>query len=98
MRTDARRAAGVRPGQAMIELSIGLVALVLVVSSLCGFAVYISRSLKMQNLLRSSTPCPVGNRVPVDHALQEVVGHKYLYINEKVVMPPTHVDRLPLEL
>ncbi len=81
----------------MIELAIGLVALMLVVSALCGFAAYISRSLKMQNRLRSSLSSPVGNRVPVDPVLQGVFGHKYLYVNEKVVMPPTHVDRMALE-
>ena len=41
-----------RRGQALVELAVGMFALALVVSALCGFAVYISKSLEIQNRLR----------------------------------------------
>jgi len=44
-----------RRGQAMIELALGMLALVMVVSALCGFAVYVARSLEVQNSARSGS-------------------------------------------
>lgn len=49
MRTDFR------PGQALMELAIGMLALTMVVSALCGFAVFIARSLRAQNSVRSGS-------------------------------------------
>ena len=42
-----------RSGQAMVELAIGMLTLVIVVSTLCGFAVFMARSLRAQNTTRS---------------------------------------------
>ena len=42
-----------RRGQALMELAVGMFAFALVVTALCGFAVYIAKSLKMQNSLRT---------------------------------------------
>ena len=46
MATRARR------GQALVEVAVGMFALALVVSALCGFAHYVTKSLKVQNKLR----------------------------------------------
>ncbi|MBR2837970.1 MAG: hypothetical protein IKE55_04245 [Kiritimatiellae bacterium] len=86
MRTDRR-------GQAMIELAIGMFALALVVSALCTFAVYIVRSLEVQNSLRSSSP-QMNKPVKVDDfAARHFVGRDSLKMDERVVMPPTEVVR-----
>ncbi len=36
-------------GQALVELAVGMFALTLLVSTLCGFAVFIAKSLSEQN-------------------------------------------------
>ncbi len=41
-----------RKGQALVEVAVGMLALALVVSVLCGFALYITKSLEIQNKLR----------------------------------------------
>lgn len=46
----------IRRGQAMVELSLGVFTLALLTGALCGFAVYISRSLRMQNAARGTMP------------------------------------------
>ena len=86
MRTDRR-------GQAMIELAMGLFALALVVSALCTFAVYIVRSLEVQNSLRSSAP-KMNRSVEVDaFAEMNFTGAGELKMDERVSMPPTDVAR-----
>lgn len=42
-----------RSGQAMMEMAIGMLALVMVVSILFGFCVFMARSLRAQNTARS---------------------------------------------
>jgi hypothetical protein len=42
-----------RRAQALIELAVGMFAFALVISALTGFAVWIAKSLKMQNSLRT---------------------------------------------
>lgn len=84
MRTDRR-------GQAMMELAVGMFALALVVSALCLFAVYIVKSLRVQNSLRSSSP---QNNVRVevgDFAERFFTGRPALKMDERAVMPPTEV-------
>ena len=77
----------------MIELAMGMFALALVVSALCTFAVYIVRSLEVQNSLRSSAP-KMNKPVKVDaFAEMNFVGVDALRMNEKVAMPPTEVVR-----
>ena len=44
-----------RSGQALMELAVGMLALVMVVSALCGFGVFIARSLRAQNSTRSGS-------------------------------------------
>ena len=41
-----------RRGQALVEVAVGMLALALVVSALCGFALYVTKSLEIQNKLR----------------------------------------------
>lgn len=78
-----------RRAQALIELVIGIFALTLVVSALCGFAVYIVQSLRMQNTLRTGASSQHGH-VEVDAlAAKYIFGSDRLNIHEKVVMPPT---------
>ena len=84
MRTDRR-------GQAMIELAMGMFALALVVSALCLFAVYIVRSLEVQNSLRSSSP-QMNKPVKVDDfAARHFTGKDTIKMDERAVMPPTEV-------
>lgn len=85
-------------GQAMMELAVGVFALALVVSALCGFAVYIARSLRVENTARSSHP--------LGHASVDVrdiagdIGAKYVFGSEtltkrnaRVEMPLTHIAK-----
>lgn len=44
-----------RSGQALMELAVGMLALVMVVSALCGFGVFIARSLRAQNSTRAGS-------------------------------------------
>ncbi len=83
MATDARR------GQALMELTVGLFALALVVSALCGFATYIAKSLKMQNALRVGASSQHDSIEVSAFASEYVFGAKTLTIREKVVMPQT---------
>ena len=46
-----------RRGQAFYEMALGMLALALVVSSLCLFTRYIIRSLEMQQRLRAEVGC-----------------------------------------
>lgn len=80
-------------GQALMELAVGMFALALVVSSLCAFALYIVKSLRVQNSLRSSAPQPSGEKVELGGILEQVTTHKYLVVDEKVVMPQTWVQK-----
>lgn len=83
MVTKARR------GQALMELTVGLFALALVVSALCGFAIYIAKSLKMQNSLRVGSSSQHATLEVSEFAAEYLFGSKSLNITEKVVMPPT---------
>lgn len=84
---------GTKRGQALMELAIGLFALALVVSSLCAFAEYIVKSLKMQNSLRVGSSSQ-SDRVELStFAAEKVFGVNALKIKEKVEMPPTVILR-----
>lgn len=75
-----------RKAQAMVELAVGMFALALVVSALAGFAVYIAKSLRAQNMARSSSP---GSDTRVDvgaFAGEWFFGKQKLEVQEKV--PP----------
>lgn len=77
-------------GQALMELAVGLFALALVVSALCGFAHYVAKSLRVQNELR------VGGRrsdsVEISSwAAQHVFGAETLKISEKLNWPSTTI-------
>ena len=79
-----------RKGQALMELAVGMFALALVVSALCGFAEYIAKSLRAQNELRSQP----GSRERLDSfevdstfAEKHLFGNSVLKIEEKVFMP-----------
>ena len=77
-------------GQALMELAVGLFALALVVSALCGFAHYIAKSLRVQNELR------VGGKrsdfVEISSwAAQHVFGAETLKISEKLNWPSTTI-------
>jgi hypothetical protein len=75
-----------RKAQAMVELAVGMFALALVVSALAGFAVYIAKSLRAQNMARSSSPSS-DTRVDVGAFAGEwVFGRQKLEVQEKV--PP----------
>ena len=80
-----------RRGQAMIELSLGMFALVLVTSALCLFAVYIVRSLKVQNSTRGAAPEIAEPVETGDFAERYFTGTKTLTINERAEMPTTEI-------
>ena len=77
-----------RRGQALMELATGMFALALVASMLCGFAVYIAKSLKQQNSVRVGTSSKTETVEVSDFAAEYVFGTGALTISEKVVMPP----------
>ncbi len=79
-----------RRGQALMELAVGMFALAFVVSALCGFALYIAKSLRAQNELRGrdGRSTEKSDSVEVgDFAARYVFGTETLRIREKIVMP-----------
>lgn len=87
---------GTKRGQALMELAVGMFALALVISALCGFAVYIGKSLKMQNSLRNGIGGTASKNDSVEvgkFASEFIFGTDKLAIHEKVVMPMTIITR-----
>ena len=83
-----------RRGQALMELAVGMFALALVVGALCAFAVFMAKSLKVQNSLRSSAPQPSGEEVDFNIVLFRGDGDKHvLKIEERVQMPSTAIAK-----
>lgn len=82
-----------RRGQALMELAVGLFAFALVASALCGFAVYIAKSLRMQNTLRVGSASQHDEVEVSDFAAKYVFGSDTLRIHEKVEMPQTVILR-----
>lgn len=74
-----------------MEMAAGMFALALVVGCLCTFAVFIVRSLAVQNSLRSSAPKPSGEKVEFDDFLYGVLGKHWLVVDEHVTMPLTYI-------
>lgn len=77
----------------MMELAVGMFAIALVVSALCAFAVFMAKSLRVQNSLRSSSPQPSGEKVPLGDFLYGIVGQHHLFVDEHVAMPQTSVSK-----
>lgn len=77
----------------MAELAVGMFALALVVSALCGFALYLTKSLKMQNSLRVGANSQHDRIEISDFAAQYVFGTPTVPIHEKVVMPQRTISR-----
>jgi hypothetical protein len=91
MKIMAIGAATSRRGQALMELAVGMFALALVVSALAGFAVYIAKSLRSQNSVRSSSKSS-DTTVEVDSfAAEWIFGKEKMDVREKVVMPETTI-------
>ena len=85
---DTERMKGyVRRGQALMELAFGLFALTLVVSALCFFAVYIAKSLKMQNSLRTGASSQTDQVECSSLTAKYVSGTETMTIKEKVELP-----------
>ena len=82
-----------RRGQALVELAVGMFTLAFVVSALVTFAVYIAKSLKMQNSLRTDSSSQHAEVELSDFAAKHVFGTSTLKIREKVVMPSTEILR-----
>jgi len=82
-----------RRGQALMELAVGMFTIALVVGSLCTFAVFIAKSLRVQNSLRSSAPQPSGEKVEFGEFLYRVVGRHWLVVDEKVYLPSTAIAK-----
>jgi len=79
-----------RRGQALMELAIGMFALALVVCALCGFAMYIAKSLKVQNHLRTGGPKSDSLEVE-DFAAEHIFGTRKIPIKEKLQFPETTI-------
>ena len=95
MGIDDRDPASVsRSGQAMIELAIGMFTLILVVSALAAFTVYIVGSLKAQNSVRSSS-VHADSLVEVDEFAAEWFfgGRRTMDVSERAVMPGREILR-----
>lgn len=82
---------GIKKGQALMELAVGLFALALIVSALSGFAVYISKSLKIQNAIRVGASSQEDEVRLSDFGAQYVFGRDTLKIRKKVHLPLTGV-------
>lgn len=80
-----------RRGQALMELVVGMFAFVLVVTALCGFAVYIAKSLKMQNSLRTGASTQTASVEFTTFGAKYVFGAERLTIKESVSMPGTAI-------
>lgn len=76
-----------------MELAVGMFALALVVGFLCVFAVFIAKSLVVQNSLRSSSPQPSGEKVEFGDFLRGIAGRHWLIVDEKVTLPPTTIAK-----
>jgi len=78
-----------RSGQALMEMAIGMLGLALVVSALCGFTLYIDRSLTLQNFLREdgSTNTKSDSVEVGEFAEKYITGESDMNIRERVVMP-----------
>lgn len=80
----------VRRGQALMELAIGMFTLALVICALCGFAVYIAKSLHVQNHLR--TGGQKTDTVDVDDfTAKYVFGSGKILIRERLRLPETTI-------
>ena len=74
-----------------MELAVGMFAIALVVGCLCVFAVFIAKSLRVQNSLRSSEPQPSGEKVEFGEFLYGIVGRHWLVVDERVALPSTAI-------
>ena len=76
-----------RRAQAMVELAVGMFAVVLVISAVTLFTVYIVRSLRVQNTARGASPEPA-EPVEVDGFAEKFfTGTKTLSTKERVAIP-----------
>lgn len=88
MRIDA----SMRPGQAMIELALGMFALALVLAALFGFSTYILKSLDQQRTMRREAGVSALNGIGTGylsssrHDAVEVdpLAAKYIFGSERV--------------
>jgi len=72
----------IEPGQAVVELCLGLVAILIVVSALCYFSRHMTKSLEVQNHLRQDG-ATYSARIMVDEPLaKELLGRRNIDVNE----------------
>lgn len=97
--TAEERLMRTRRGQALMELAVGLFSLALVVSFLCGFAVYIASSLEAQNNLRVGLGTGGGQNTKSgsvevgQFAAERLFGSETLEYKERVELPSTVIVR-----
>ena len=77
----------IEKGQALMELAVGMLTLVIVVSVLCGFTVFIVRSLHAQNTTRTGF-ANGGGKVEVDIRIGNAVIET-MSVRENCRMPST---------
>ena len=74
-----------------VTTAVGMFAFALVVTALCGFAVYIAKSLKMQNSLRTGASTQTESVEFTTFGAKYVFGAERLKIRESVSMPGTAI-------
>ena len=82
-----------RRGQALMELAAGMFAVALVAGCICVFAIFIAKSLRVQNSLRSLAPQPSGEKVEFGEFIYRVVGRHWLVVEESVLLPPRTIAK-----
>lgn len=80
-------------GQALMELAMGMLALALVIAALVDFTVYITKSLKMQNSLRTGSSSQSDELKVTDIAVEYIFGRDSIPIRESVHMPLTTIAK-----
>ncbi|MBQ6135753.1 MAG: hypothetical protein IJI73_00095 [Kiritimatiellae bacterium] len=86
MATDAGISVSARPGQAFVELALGMLALALVLAAAFGFMEYILGSLEMQRTIRAKAGRSALNGHGGDESYASVVEH------DTVVVEPLAAD------
>ena len=82
-----------RSGQAFVELAVGMFAIAFLAGILFAFADHFTKSLKVQNSMRSSAPQPTGEATELGPFLSEYLGVEKFVVEEKAYIPPASIQR-----
>jgi hypothetical protein len=82
-----------RKAQALIELAVGMFAFALVITALFTFTLWIAKSLKMQNSLRTSISTQTDTIRLTTFGAEYLFGTETIKIKESVKMPGMEIIR-----